>query len=81
MRVRRAARQRGKRCSQQLANRRAVLEEVLRAAVVVGQLRRARVDAELVVKRGEELLEMDRPVDGMLAERVRGADRLASRLP
>ena len=55
-----------------------MINEVLRPPVVVGELSGRRVDAELVVERREEFLEMDGAVGGVFAEAVSGTEDLAS---
>src|SRR5215469_10788129 len=51
--------------------------QVLGPAGRVVDGRGGRVDAEVVVQRREDLLEVDRPLPGVLAEPVGGADGLA----
>ncbi len=51
--------------------------EKVRAAGKISDLRRGQIDSHVVIKRGEDFLEMDRAIDGLAAEAIGAADDLA----
>src|SRR5688572_23014947 len=55
-----------------------VIHEILRASGKIIQRNLVRIDAEIVIKRREDLAEMDGPLDGFAAQPVRCTDDLAN---
>src|SRR6266446_10692815 len=51
-------------------------DEVVRGTAEVGECDFARVDAEVVIERGEDIAELDRPVRCLAAQAIRRANHL-----
>src|SRR6266536_3462679 len=66
------------RISNHLFHRRtASIDEILRPAAQIGDGDLAHVDAEVVIERGEDVAELDRPLRCLAAQAIRGPDYLA----
>src|SRR5436190_2402588 len=61
--------------SHELLHRRATgIHQILRPAAQVGDRDFAHVDAEVVIERGEDVAELDRPIGGLAAQAIGRAD-------
>src|SRR6516165_8555593 len=61
----------------QFRHRPVIADQVLRAAGEVGELRAANIDSKSLIKRGEDIAEMDRPGAWLLAPAIGRAQDLA----
>ena len=53
------------------------IDQVMRAALQVFDCRAAEVEAQVVVHRGKDFLEVNRPIFGVFAQTIGGANDLA----